>query len=45
VRADKQRQYVAWAGGAVLANLESFQEQWLAKWEFSENGFRPSESE
>lgn len=45
LRADKQRQYAAWAGGAVLANLDSFQEQWLAKWEFSENGFRPSESE
>jgi len=38
VRADKHRQYAVWGGGAILANIESFQERWFSKWEYEERG-------
>jgi actin-related protein len=36
VRADPHRSHAAWAGGSVLANIDSFQNEWLAKWEYEE---------
>lgn len=38
VNAPANRRYSAWVGGAILSELSSFQEQWIYKCEYEENG-------
>lgn len=40
VRADYHRSNTIWTGGAVLSNLDSFQDRWLGNWEYKEYGPR-----
>jgi len=36
VRADEDRQFSVWKGGAVLGGLQAFQQHWDRKWEYEE---------
>lgn len=38
VIAPPERKYSVWMGGSILASLESFQQKWITKQEYDENG-------
>lgn len=38
VVAPPERKYSAWIGGSILASLSTFQQMWITKYEYDENG-------
>ena len=38
VIANPERKYSVWIGGSILSSLSSFQEMWVTKAEYEENG-------
>ncbi len=38
VLAPEERKYLVWLGGAILTSLSSFQNNWITKAEYEENG-------
>eukprot|EP00695_Tsukubamonas_globosa_P003672 TRINITY_DN765_c0_g1_i1.p3 TRINITY_DN765_c0_g1~~TRINITY_DN765_c0_g1_i1.p3 ORF type:complete len:52 (+),score=8.89 TRINITY_DN765_c0_g1_i1:70-225(+) len=38
VIAPAERKYSVWIGGSILASLSSFQNMWVSKQEYDENG-------
>lgn len=38
ITAPEERKYSVWIGGSILASLSTFQDMWVTKKEYEENG-------